>query len=131
MTINSGDLTGTTCGQATGSLANGKLTWNPSTWVGYSTDGFVLCRAGFTCSLAGLPNNVPKAVNDDNRTLTIKNFVFAPGGVSTFALDETGVPADQTGIVIPSSFAAADTFLVLRGKEISRTLGTAPACFCQ
>ena len=96
---------------ATGTLAAGVITWTQS--FPYKLTGTNTCTGNF-CGLAGFEEGVP---TDEAREdpVTFAPFTFGSGG------PQAGAGFDGDEVLLPGN-AAADTFLLLQGREIRRTL---------
>lgn len=108
------DLTTTanfTTGQlfAEGGVADGVITWTQS--FPYNAQGSNTCVGGF-CGFAGFQDGVPQEIDSED-PFTFAPFRFGAGGPQAgagFEADEVQVPGNDS----------ADTFLLLKGTEVSR-----------
>lgn len=94
---------------ATGSLSGGVLTWSEPFL--YKVVGTNTCTGNF-CNLAGFTAGVPR---DDSREdpLTLNSFTFGSGG------PQGGASFDGGETLLPG-IESADTYLLLKGREIRR-----------
>jgi len=96
---------------AAGTLSGGVLTWNESFL--YKVVGTNTCTGTF-CNLAGFTAGVPR---DDSREdpLTFAPFTFGSGGPQ-------GGASFEGGETLLPGIESADTYLLLKGREIRRQL---------
>lgn len=106
------------CGVAVGTRTSSVVAWS-TPLTGYHSMGTVTCNASeFLCGAANLPVGQP-VVQDTNTDQALMPFLFAgDADFSSFTMAEVEVPNDQAG----------DTFLRLKGAEVSRSCVAQPSC---
>jgi len=106
------------CGIAKGMFATETLTWS-SPLAGYRVHGTITCQASEQlCTLANLPHNTAKPVDDTSDQALNSFVVTSSAGTSSFTMDFVQVPNDDAG----------DTFLRLVGTETARICVPSPNC---